>query len=452
MDSLEEKLHEEIANALMEIKKGVKLTHSMLVDIAEKLELTCNQEILREACLLEKERNKTHLNKENADEEFINLLIILMTQMADDLAEQKQLLEHEHKISIPTDFQCPLSLELMKDPVIVASGQTYERVYIQQWFDQGNTSCPKSRKQLAHMNLIPNYNVKYLITNWSESNGMSLPVAEKPINGFVNHIVSEEPSPDVLRPHGGNSTESQMTLDDDSRTREDGSFSVTEAMGNSSFHALNACNGSSIEDSIGSLSLHEDFSGDGYLATSSIAAYNGEHRSNVISDNYGSVSSKKSTQSTSSTVQRVGPIELNLAGDDGDAFKLQVLTLLNDLQSRLADAQNIAVKELRLLTKHNAETRTIIAKCGAILPLVSLLHSADPEIQENAVTALLNLSINDNNKSEISRANPIDSLAHVLTVGTPAAKENAAATLFSLSLMDNTLMLSGATIFWTDTS
>ena len=180
--------------------------------------------------------------------------------------------------------------------------------------------------------------------------------------------------------------------------------------------------------------MQNNFSDDGF---SSIAASNEECRSNVISDNYGSVSSKKSTQSTSSTVQRVGPIELNLAGDDGDAFKLQVLTLLNDLQSRLADAQNIAVKELRLLTKHNAETRTIIAKCGAILPLVSLLHSADPEIQENAVTALLNLSINDNNKSEISRANPIDSLAHVLTVGTPAAKENAAATLFSLSLMDN---------------
>jgi hypothetical protein len=41
-------------------------------------------------------------------------------------------------LNIPIDFWCPLSLELMSDPVIVASGQTYERTYIQKWIDQGN--------------------------------------------------------------------------------------------------------------------------------------------------------------------------------------------------------------------------------------------------------------------------------------------------------------------------
>ncbi|CAJ2645268.1 unnamed protein product [Trifolium pratense] len=32
---------------------------------------------------------------------------------------------------IPDDFRCPISLELMKDPVIVSTGQTYERCWSQ---------------------------------------------------------------------------------------------------------------------------------------------------------------------------------------------------------------------------------------------------------------------------------------------------------------------------------
>jgi vacuolar protein 8 len=73
-------------------------------------------------------------------------------------------------LNIPIDFQCPLSLELMSDPVIVASGQTYERTCIQKWIDQGNTRCPKTFQTLSHKNLIPNYTVKALIANWCEAN------------------------------------------------------------------------------------------------------------------------------------------------------------------------------------------------------------------------------------------------------------------------------------------
>ncbi|KAL6580402.1 hypothetical protein OROMI_008426 [Orobanche minor] len=36
---------------------------------------------------------------------------------------------------IPADLLCPIFLELMKDPMTVATGQTYERSYIQRWID-----------------------------------------------------------------------------------------------------------------------------------------------------------------------------------------------------------------------------------------------------------------------------------------------------------------------------
>ncbi|PWA53377.1 Armadillo [Artemisia annua] len=49
---------------------------------------------------------------------------------------------------ILVDFLCPISLELMCDLVIVSTGQTYERSYIQRWIDGGNTTCPKTQQKL----------------------------------------------------------------------------------------------------------------------------------------------------------------------------------------------------------------------------------------------------------------------------------------------------------------
>ncbi|KAF9622028.1 hypothetical protein IFM89_029312 [Coptis chinensis] len=60
----------------------------------------------------------------------------------------------------------------MLDPVIVASGQTYERAFIQRWVDNGLTFLKKTRQDLAHANLITNYTVKDLIANWCEDNNI----------------------------------------------------------------------------------------------------------------------------------------------------------------------------------------------------------------------------------------------------------------------------------------
>ncbi|KAG0493569.1 hypothetical protein HPP92_004563 [Vanilla planifolia] len=53
-------------------------------------------------------------------------------------------------LMIPNDFLCPISLEIMMDPVIVATGQSYERSSIQKWLDAGHRTCPKTRQTLSH--------------------------------------------------------------------------------------------------------------------------------------------------------------------------------------------------------------------------------------------------------------------------------------------------------------
>ncbi|KAL6186361.1 hypothetical protein ACLB2K_042481 [Fragaria x ananassa] len=75
----------------------------------------------------------------------------------------------------PEELRCPISLQLMYDPVIIASGQTYERICIEKWFSDGHNTCPKTQQKLSHLSLTPNYCVKGLISSWCEQNGISVP-------------------------------------------------------------------------------------------------------------------------------------------------------------------------------------------------------------------------------------------------------------------------------------
>nr|XP_043626319.1 U-box domain-containing protein 26-like [Erigeron canadensis] len=73
-------------------------------------------------------------------------------------------------IQIPYHFRCPISLELMTDPVTVATGQTYDRSSIDSWIATGNTTCPVTRLPLTDFTLIPNHTLRRLIQTWCVAN------------------------------------------------------------------------------------------------------------------------------------------------------------------------------------------------------------------------------------------------------------------------------------------
>ncbi|KAJ1403119.1 Zinc finger, RING/FYVE/PHD-type [Sesbania bispinosa] len=235
----------------------------------------------------------------------------------DTLESEKGSIKHRSPV-IPDDFRCPISLELMKDPVIVSTGQTYERSCIQKWLDAGHRTCPKTQQTLLHTALTPNYVLKSLIALWCESNGIELPKKQ------------------------------------------------------------------------------------------------------------GNCRTKKSGSSLS------------------DCDRTAIKALLDKLSSNDTEQQRAAAGELRLLAKRNADNRVCIAEAGAIPLLVELLSSTDPRTQEHAVTALLNLSINESNKGTIVNAGAIPDIVDVLKNGSMEARENAAATLFSLSVLDENKVAIGA--------
>eukprot|EP01018_Ginkgo_biloba_P012492 Gb_29938 [translate_table: standard] len=76
-------------------------------------------------------------------------------------------------ITIPTFFKCPISLDIMKSPVSLSTGVTYDRSSIQKWLDDGNNTCPATMQVLESKDVIPNYTLRRLIQVWSASNQIS---------------------------------------------------------------------------------------------------------------------------------------------------------------------------------------------------------------------------------------------------------------------------------------
>lgn len=126
------------------------------------------------------------------------------------------------------------------------------------------------------------------------------------------------------------------------------------------------------------------------------------------------------------------------------AERANIDTLICKLSSPNIENQRSAAGEIRLLAKRSAENRICIAEAGAIPVLVNLLSTTDPHTQEHAVTALLNLSIYEDNKGIIVSSGAVPEIVHVLQSGSMEARENAAATLFSLSVVDENKITIGA--------
>ncbi|XP_078163331.1 E3 ubiquitin-protein ligase PUB22-like [Carex rostrata] len=70
----------------------------------------------------------------------------------------------------PDLFRCPISLDLMEDPVIIATGVTYDRQSIERWlFVYKKGTCPATMQSLEKTDLIPNKLLKHMIDEWQRS-------------------------------------------------------------------------------------------------------------------------------------------------------------------------------------------------------------------------------------------------------------------------------------------
>lgn len=62
---------------------------------------------------------------------------------------------------IPQSFICPITQELMSDPVLlIADSQSYERSALKEWFDTGRRISPMTGLLIGSTNIKTNYALK----------------------------------------------------------------------------------------------------------------------------------------------------------------------------------------------------------------------------------------------------------------------------------------------------
>ncbi|TYJ99148.1 U-box domain-containing protein 19-like [Cucumis melo var. makuwa] len=184
LDKDDELTMKRLQSILLQFEKGIEPDLTAIKRVLNYLEIRrwsdCNKEIK----FLEEEIDFQYLDLKERDVQILSSLVGFICYSRVTLFEaldfrDKNQAEFKCNPEIlsclnPEDFRCPISLELMIDPVTVSTGQTYDRASIQKWLSAGNFICPKTGERLTSLELVPNSSLKKLINQFCADNGISL--------------------------------------------------------------------------------------------------------------------------------------------------------------------------------------------------------------------------------------------------------------------------------------
>lgn len=110
------------------VRSGEYCGQAVLRRLSEKLQLRTINDLTKEAAAL----NEMVISCGGDPDECLGEMSTLLKKLKDsgiidnpvpdNLENKRSLMKHRSPV-IPDDFRCPISLELMKDPVIVSTGQ-----------------------------------------------------------------------------------------------------------------------------------------------------------------------------------------------------------------------------------------------------------------------------------------------------------------------------------------
>ncbi|KAF8378332.1 hypothetical protein HHK36_029671 [Tetracentron sinense] len=306
----------------------------------------------------------------------------------------------------PKEFLCPISGFLMADPVIVSSGQTFERNCFQCCKNLGFFPILSDGSRPDFSTLIPNFAIKSTILNWCDAAGIERP---QPLD-----LDSAEKLVRTLMASQEENSQIENKIDDEKRTVSEKELlkGVAENPPVNFSHAATEVNHrpshfySSSEESV--------------ISTIPITPLPLATRPSCYSSSY---------SSSSSSSEIVADETLNPNSPEEEEIVVK-------LKSSKVFEQEEAVISLRKITKNKEDIRVPLCTPRLLSALRSLLISRYSAIQVNAVAALVNLSLENLNKVKIVRSGIVPPLIDVLKRGTPEAQEHAAGAFFSLALDD----------------
>ncbi|KAG6515539.1 hypothetical protein ZIOFF_025964 [Zingiber officinale] len=360
-------LHRDLSWALNENYSDI----SVIKRISEKLQLKNKNDIIKESVAL----NEMVISSDGEPDVSLDDMSLLLKKINDCvLSENLASASMDRKTSfskhrspvIPDDFRCPMSLELMKDPVIISSGLTYERSYIQKWLENGHKTCPKTQQPLSHTILTPNFILKSLIVQWCDANGIEL-----------------------------NKKHSNMKPENNSDCNQAGIKALMSKLANGSQEEQRAA--------AGELRL--------------LAKRNADNRICIAEAGAIPLLIQLLSSPDPRTQEHAVTALLNLSINDDNKHIIvkekAIPKIVEVLQSETMEARENAAATLFSLSVVDSN-KILIGEAGAIPLLISLLCEGSPRGKKDAATAIFNLCIYNGNKLIAVKAGIVDHLITML--------------------------------------
>ncbi|CAN4100954.1 unnamed protein product [Withania somnifera] len=441
VDTPDAELHADLLS-LYSKSNDVAIDPAVLRQLVEKLQLTGIYDLMQESCALHEMITATGEDPEERIEKMSMILrkikdfVLTETPEIDSSLKEKSStfsgqvsIKPTHKAPvIPDDFRCPISLELMKDPVIVSSGQTYERSSIEKWLEAGHTTCPKTQQVLTSNAVTPNYVLWSLIAQWCEVNGVELPKRPGSLpNKSASVYTPAEHSKieNLLRKLTSGSPEDRLSATGEIRLlakrNADNRVAIAEAGAIPLLVDLLSTPDSRIQEhavtALLNLSICED-----------------NKRSIVTSGAVPGIvhvlkkGSTEARENAAAALFSLSVIDENkvIIGTYGAIPPL--VTLLSDGAQRGKKDAATALFNLCIYQGNKGKA----VRAGVVLTLMKLLTKPQGGMIDEALAILAILSSHPEGKTTIGAAGAVPVLVNVITNGSPRNKENAAAVLVHL--------------------
>ncbi|KAM3374048.1 U-box domain-containing protein 13 isoform X1 [Capsicum galapagoense] len=440
VDTPDPELHEDLLSLYS--NNNAAIDQAVLRQLVQKLQLTRIYDLQQESCALHEMVTATG---EDPEERIEKMSVILrkikdfvltetpeidssLRDMSSTCSGQASINTTHKAPVIPDDFRCPISLELMKDPVIVSSGQTYERSSIEKWLEAGHSTCPKTQQVLTSNAITPNYVLRSLIAQWCEVNGVEPPKRPGSLPSKSASVCTPAERSKIeilLRKLTSGSPEDCLSATGEIRLlakrNADNRVAIAEAGAIPLLVDLLSTPDSRIQEhavtALLNLSICED-----------------NKRSIVISGAVPGIvhvlkkGSTEARENAAAALFSLSVIDENkvIIGTYGAIPPL--VTLLSDGTQRGKKDAATALFNLCIYQGNKGKA----VRAGVVLTLMELLTEPQGGMIDEALAILAILSSHPEGKTNIGAAGAVPVLVNVITNGSPRNKENAAAVLVHL--------------------
>ncbi|GFZ12059.1 RING/U-box superfamily protein with ARM repeat domain-containing protein [Actinidia rufa] len=302
----------------------------------------------------------------------------------------------------PSEFICPISGSLMSDPVVVSSGQTFERTSVQ-WCDASGADCPTA----------PDYGaVEDVVRTFVGDGGLKIRASERELLRGV----AEKPA--VLFSHAATELNPRVNHFDSASSEESviANVPTTPLL---PFATRPMC----------------------YSAESSSSIASDEEG---INPNFSSEDEEFVVKLKSSDVfeQEQSVIALRKITRSNEEARVSLCTprLLSSLRplliSRYAVVQTNAIAAVVNLSLEKVN-KVKIVRSGIAPPLIDVLKGGAAESQEHAAGAIFSLALEDDNRMAMGVLGALQPLLHALRSESNRTRHDSAMALYHLSLVQS---------------